>query len=361
MGGLAAGWNAIGGMVFAQHGMGSEVHATHVFKTVSEAPVLLQWLVKAAPWTGFGSFLWLPLMLPMVLVPWWARRQVQRQGSGLSHSEQADAAKYDARLFWLIPVTLNVALLAWFVMRSWIGASAGAHESFLLHFMVPMIISLVGLLIVAFSVPLIFRLVPMNAIYGMRLPASFKSNERWLDVNAYGGRLMGGWALVIVASGLAGFFVLPGYRELYANAAVGMLLLCVFFPLAQLLWWLRRLPPEGPAPRPRQKDFLWGKLLVAIPIAFFIRTFITAFFIASGGSMAPEVPQNTWVMVWKLVPQFHAGDFITYNHEDKTYLGRVSRTEAKQLWITRNNTPEEAVDIHRVTGRIILQSRPSTP
>ena len=45
-----------------------------------------------------------------------------------------------------------------------------------------------ALLIAILSIPLIFRRVPMNALYGARFAASFKSNQNWYDINEYAGK-----------------------------------------------------------------------------------------------------------------------------------------------------------------------------
>ena len=38
------------------------------------------------------------------------------------------------------------------------------------------------------SLPLIYRKVPMNRFYGIRVREAFKSNDRWFEINTYGGR-----------------------------------------------------------------------------------------------------------------------------------------------------------------------------
>ena len=45
-----------------------------------------------------------------------------------------------------------------------------------------------GILIFILSLPLISRKIPMNGGYGIRIPAAFESEQRWYDINAYGGR-----------------------------------------------------------------------------------------------------------------------------------------------------------------------------
>lgn len=353
-GAWAVGWNALGGYVFAHHGMGGTVHATHVSKLVSEMSAGVQWLNAMGPWTSLGAFLWVPLMLPMALVPVWARRQLDRQMAGGPPDPADPLGRHSARILWLIPASLVLGLLGWVVMYIWVTRS-GADQG---YYLAPGVITLLGMVVMGFCIPLILRMVPMNAFYGIRIPAAYASPQRWFDINAYGALTMANWSTVTIAVGLIGFFVLPRYRDPYISAAVGMTLLATMFPLLQILWWVRRLPAQGPVPRRRHYDFLWAKCLTALPIAFFIRTFAAEVFITPGNSMAPEVPAESRVLAWKLTARFVPGDIITYLHQEKTFLGRVSRVEKNQIWITRNNTPEQPVEMHNVTGRLLFQYRP---
>jgi uncharacterized membrane protein len=73
-----------------------------------------------------------------------------------------------------------------------------------------------GLLIVAFSLPLIRRKIGRNRFYGIRVPEAFASDERWRDINAYGGRLFLRWGIVVIIIGLLGL-ALPRYLgDIYA-------------------------------------------------------------------------------------------------------------------------------------------------
>ena len=58
-----------------------------------------------------------------------------------------------------------------------------------------------GLLLAAFSLPLILRRVPMNRAYGIRIPEAFTSDARWYDINAYGGRLFLCYGVLLAAFG----------------------------------------------------------------------------------------------------------------------------------------------------------------
>jgi peptidoglycan/LPS O-acetylase OafA/YrhL len=48
---------------------------------------------------------------------------------------------------------------------------------------------------IAVSRPLIRGRVKRNLWYGIRVPAAFASEERWLELNRYGGRLFLNWSL----------------------------------------------------------------------------------------------------------------------------------------------------------------------
>jgi hypothetical protein len=69
---------------------------------------------------------------------------------------------------------------------------------------VHLIATLIG--IVA-SVPLIGRRVKMNRWYGIRIPAAFVSDERWFEINEYGGRLLLMWSVAIGATAIVGAFL----------------------------------------------------------------------------------------------------------------------------------------------------------
>ncbi|HEV2318524.1 MAG TPA: SdpI family protein, partial [Verrucomicrobiae bacterium] len=108
-----------------------------------------------------------------------------------------------------------------------------------------------GLLIFLVSLPLIYRKVPMNQLYGIRIPAAFESEQRWYDINAYGGRQLGGWAWLVIAAGVAGFFLPERDSYIYMPASTAVLLLAIVVPLVRIGQWTRRLPPNASLPSPR--------------------------------------------------------------------------------------------------------------
>jgi uncharacterized membrane protein len=61
----------------------------------------------------------------------------------------------------------------------------------------------IPLLFMTLGIPLILQKVPPNALYGVRIPASFKSPEAWYRINYLGGWLLVGVGIVcLVANAL---------------------------------------------------------------------------------------------------------------------------------------------------------------
>lgn len=98
----------------------------------------------------------------------------------------------------------------------------------------------IGLLMLILSLPLVFRKIPMNRMYGIRIPAAFESEERWYAINAYGGRQLAGWSLPLIAAGVTGFFVSPAHFEWYAYGSLMIAVLVFAMPLLLIMRWSRR-------------------------------------------------------------------------------------------------------------------------
>lgn len=97
-----------------------------------------------------------------------------------------------------------------------------------------------GLVIFFASLPLAYRKIPMNQVYGIRIQASFESDQRWYEINAYGGRRMAAWSLLIIVTGVLGFFVPKNCFLIYAWASVAVTLASVLIPAIQTFWWSRK-------------------------------------------------------------------------------------------------------------------------
>jgi hypothetical protein len=97
-----------------------------------------------------------------------------------------------------------------------------------------------GLVIFLISLPLVYRKVPMNSLYGIRIPAAFESNERWYEINAYGGRQVAIWSWVPIVAGVAGLFVPPKYMPICGVASAPVVLVSMLIPLVKIMAWSRR-------------------------------------------------------------------------------------------------------------------------
>lgn len=103
-----------------------------------------------------------------------------------------------------------------------------------------------GLLLSLLCVPLIYRKVPMNGFYGIRIPASFRSEQQWYEINAYGGGCLAAWSGLIMVAGMAGFFVRPDYQETYLMVNAAVAVLAVAIATFQTIWWSRKRFPLTP-------------------------------------------------------------------------------------------------------------------
>src|SRR5215469_11199091 len=83
---------------------------------------------------------------------------------------------------------------------------------------------IVGFLVIALSVPLVKRKVKMNPWYGVRIPEAFKSEERWFEINQYGGRLTVWWGISIMIVASVGLLLPTNFWIIYSFSALGIIL-----------------------------------------------------------------------------------------------------------------------------------------
>lgn len=107
----------------------------------------------------------------------------------------------------------------------------------------PVAILSAGVLILLVSLPLKYRKIPMNRVYGIRIKASFESEQRWYDINAYGGSCMAAWSWPIIIAGVVGFFIPFKYIAFYGLGSAVVALFAAIVPLIQVLRMSRR-PPQ---------------------------------------------------------------------------------------------------------------------
>lgn len=89
-----------------------------------------------------------------------------------------------------------------------------------------------GVLVMTLCVPLIRRKVKRNPWYGIRVRDAFVSEERWAEINSYGGRVMAWWAGVIGITGIIGLTLPSSLWAAYVWSSlaivIGSLLVATF-------------------------------------------------------------------------------------------------------------------------------------
>lgn len=88
-----------------------------------------------------------------------------------------------------------------------------------------------GIVCIALSWPLIAGRIGRNALYGVRFPEAFESDEAWFAINRFGGQRLAWWSIALIACGLAAYFV-----PLQDNSALTLLvgfapIVFIFIPM----------------------------------------------------------------------------------------------------------------------------------
>jgi hypothetical protein len=99
-----------------------------------------------------------------------------------------------------------------------------------------------GAFISVVAIPLILRLVPMNRVYGVRIPKAFASDRNWYDINAYGGWLLLAFGVMLIAFGFVFGPMAPDPRSIWSLPFVLGPMLLMLPVLAMIFAYARRLP-----------------------------------------------------------------------------------------------------------------------
>ena len=99
-----------------------------------------------------------------------------------------------------------------------------------------------GGLLAVLSLPLTLRIVPMNRVYGIRIPKAFASESNWYAINAYGGRILMAYGVALVAFGLLARHAAPPPTSIWTALFIAgpMILVCPLLGLIRA--YARRLP-----------------------------------------------------------------------------------------------------------------------
>lgn len=100
----------------------------------------------------------------------------------------------------------------------------------------------IGLAISVLSIPLILRWIPMNHVYGIRLPRAFVSTDNWYALNVYGGKWLLYYGLFLIAVGVLGRGAAPPPTSVWAPVFLVVPLLAIIPVLVRINAFARRLP-----------------------------------------------------------------------------------------------------------------------
>jgi tRNA A-37 threonylcarbamoyl transferase component Bud32 len=344
-GGIVTAWHGMGGLVIAHQGHGSTVHAAEVVKNMLLMPRLTVWLGSVTPYISLLGVLWLPVSAFVFIAHWWARNE-----AGIESGEiPRDASS--SRIFWVVPAILALCLGYWWIIACFVGS----HVAEISQMIVPVVVSTAGLVMFAVGVPLWLRLVPVNPIFGLRLPSTMATDERWYESNAFAGKHLFGWSLMVIGAGFAGFHQLPRHQDDYPWAAVALLLAAVASLLVSTWWWLRQHPQNAPA-RPRNRLVGWGgQAFVAVIIAMFIRSFIiTPYSIPQASE--PGVTKGSHWIASRIDSGFDQGDLIVYEHtSSQAWIARVVKREPDGLLLKRGGSADTFfVKWDKVIGKMLF-------
>jgi serine/threonine protein kinase len=118
----------------------------------------------------------------------------------------------------------------------------------------------------------------------------------------------------------------------------------------------RGLPQDGM--RDWMKKTVWS-VLVAIVLAIVVRTFVLESFRAATDAVAPDVPQGSYALVFKLARSYSPGDIVAYRSNGVAALARVVEAGPQdgRLLVQRRDGPPQPIAAADLIGRVILNTR----
>lgn len=102
----------------------------------------------------------------------------------------------------------------------------------------------IGILTVLLSVPLILRIVPVNRVYGIRVPKAIVSPRNWYAINAYGGKLLLAFGLFLLLFSWFGHDYAPPPTSIWAPVYLIIPFLALVPILVMINTYARRLPEQ---------------------------------------------------------------------------------------------------------------------
>jgi len=114
--------------------------------------------------------------------------------------------------------------------------------------------------------------------------------------------------------------------------------------------------------RSRWRGRLWRLGICVVVVAAIllpIRAAVAQTYHAASDAASPEIPQGSYILVFKLAKTYQPGDIIVYRQDDKAMLARVVALGEEPDAITVQRRDAAAFRIPRpsIVGRAVLNTR----
>lgn len=95
--------------------------------------------------------------------------------------------------------------------------------------------------------------------------------------------------------------------------------------------------------------------IIALVAVVPIRAAVAQPFYAATNAVAPEVPQGSRVLVFKLDASYQAGNIIVFRQDGSVVLGRVVNHNAAsdKVTVSRNDAPSHDIYLSQIVGRVV--------
>jgi uncharacterized membrane protein len=109
---------------------------------------------------------------------------------------------------------------------------------------------IVATIIMVSALPLVAGRVKMNPWYGVRIPEAFVSDQRWFEINRYGGRLLLFWGAALEATAIFGAFIKHENWVAYDWTALGVVLVGLVIVIVLIYSYARKTKAPNQSPDP---------------------------------------------------------------------------------------------------------------
>jgi predicted Ser/Thr protein kinase len=131
---------------------------------------------------------------------------------------------------------------------------------------------------------------------------------------------------------------------------------------AAFLWILAKNINPASATRTESWKRTFGRSLVpAIAVALLLRAFVMETYSAATDAAAPEIPQGSYVLVWKFPRTIAVGELIAYLDKGRANLGRITESDQDTVSVSRNGQGSVPIPRKLIVGKVVSVLWRATP